>query len=234
MTLRSSTPARAIALLIAASLTHAQVPLPQLIHPAAPMALRPEPGLPMQDPATDFGMHIVVLQGQNAVNVVKKRAAVRPVVEIRDRTNMPVSGASVTFTAPADDPSATFLNGSRSETLVTDLTGQATVSAMKPVGTGSFTLTVSASFQGQTATMLVAQTNVATSAEAASLSRPGSPVASRSTGGGLSTRAVVGIVAGVAAAAAVGIGVGLSGKGSSSSSSSSISGPGSPTVGAPH
>jgi hypothetical protein len=224
--------ARVVALTTLTAFAQAEAPLPKLISPLHPVAFRPEPGLPMQEPATDIGLHIVVLEGNNAVNVIKKKAAIKPVVELRDRTNMPVAGASITFTAPADGPSAIFLNGSRSETFVTGPSGQATVSTMKPVGTGVFKLTVSASFQGEVATAAVTQTNVLTSADAAKLGSSGAPVAATPSAGGLSTRAVVGIVAGVAAAAAVGIGVGLSSKNSSSSSTSVT--PGSPTVGAPH
>lgn len=216
--------ARVIAVVTSCTFAYAQMPAPGT-------SFRLQPGVPMQDASVDIGLHIVVLEGQNGINIVKKRAAVRPVVEVRDRTNMPVAGASVTFTAPNDDPSATFLNGSRSETLVTDQTAQATVASMKPEGTGTFKLTVTASFQGQTATATITQTNVMTAAEAARAGARGTPVAGSATSG-LSNKTVIGIVAGVVVAAAVGIGVGLSG-GKSSSATSSV-GVGTPTVGAPH
>jgi hypothetical protein len=217
-----------IAMVTCCSFAYAQMPAPSAafrLQPGVPI------GLPMQDASVDIGLHIVVLEGQNGINIVKKRAGVKPVVEVRDRTNQPVAGASVTFTAPNDDPSAVFLNGSRSETVVTDQTGQASVASMKPEGTGRFGLTVTASFQGDTATAAITQTNVMTAAEAAHTRAPGAPVATSPTSG-LSNKAVIGIVAGVAAAAAVGIGVGLSG-GRSSSSTGSVS-VGTPTVGAPH
>lgn len=225
--------ARLVAVLTLTSLTQAQAPLVSLISSRKAVALPPQPGVSMQDVSVDIGLHIVVLEGQQGVNIVKKKAAVRPVVEVRDRDDMPVAGAAVTFTAPNESPGAVFLNGSRSETLITDLTGQAAVSSMKPVGTGVFQLAVSASFYGQLASATITQTNVLTPADAANLGTHGAPVAAGPSTGGLSTRAVLGIVAGVAAAAAVGIGVGLAG-GKSSSSPGSISGPGTPTVGAPH
>lgn len=217
---------RVAAVLMCVTVIDAQVPM------IPGTALRVQPGVPrQQETSVDIGLHIVVLEGQSGINIVKKRAAVRPVVEIRDRTNQAVSGASVTFTAPNDDPSATFLNGSRSETVVTDATGQASVASMKPEGAGTFKLTVTASFQGDTTTATIMQTNVMTAAEAAHTGARGGQVATTSTSG-ISNRMVIWIVAGVAVAAGAGAGIAVAnGKGSSSTSSVGV---GTPTVGAPH
>ena len=43
-------------------------------------------------------LKIVVLEGEGAVNIIQQKTAVRPLVEVRDRNNLPVAGASVTFT----------------------------------------------------------------------------------------------------------------------------------------
>lgn len=187
-----------------------------------------EPGLPLQtDPVS---LHIVVVEGEDGVNIVKKKTAVQPVVEVRDKNNLPVGGAVVTFTAPSHGASAVFLNGSRSVTLVTNSAGRAAVTGLQPVSTGSFNISVTASFNGQLASTTIAQTNFLT-ASAAAAGGSGAGAA-----GGLSTAAIVGIVAGVAAAAAVGLGVGLTRGGSSAAVpvTGSIGGPGSTTVGAPH
>ena len=40
---------------------------------------------------------IVVLKGEDSVNVIQQKTAVAPLVEVRDRSNQPVSGAVVTF-----------------------------------------------------------------------------------------------------------------------------------------
>lgn len=216
--------ARVVALMTCSSLAYAQMPTPGV-------ALRPQPGVPMQDASVEIGLHIVVVEGQNGVNIIKKRAAVRPVVQVRDRTNMPVAGASVTFTAPNDDPSAIFLNGSRSETMVTDHSGEATVGSMRPEGAGTFPLRVTASFQGDTATATITQTNVTTAAEAARTGAAGGQVATSATSG-VSHRTVIWIVAGAVVAAGAGAGVALA-NGKSSSASGSVS-VGTPTVGAPH
>ncbi len=42
-------------------------------------------------------LKIVVLEGEGAVNIIQQKTAVRPLVEVRDRNNLPVAGASVTF-----------------------------------------------------------------------------------------------------------------------------------------
>lgn len=214
---------RAVAVATACAVAYAQMPSPRVV-------LLPQPGVPQQDADVGIGLHIVVLGGQNAINVVKKRAAVKPLVEIRDRTNSPVEGAWVTFTTPNDNPSAVFSNGSRSETLVTNRTGQATVASMRPEGAGAFQLRVTASFHGDTTAVNIFQTNVLSAADAAHVGAHGE-IATTATSG-LSNKTVIGIVAGVAAAAAVGIGVGLA-NGKSASSSSTV-GVGTPTVGAPH
>lgn len=41
------------------------------------------------------GLHITVLEGEDGVNILKTKMAVKPVVEVRDRNNLPVSGAAV-------------------------------------------------------------------------------------------------------------------------------------------
>ena len=42
-------------------------------------------------------LRIVVIDGEAGVNIIQQKTAVRPLVEVRDRNNLPVSGALVTF-----------------------------------------------------------------------------------------------------------------------------------------
>ena len=194
----------------------------ELNQPAAP-----QPGVLMQagEPTADF--HIVVIAGEDSVNIVKKKTAVAPVVEVRDKNNNPVSGAAVTFSTPTHGASGLFLNGSHSITLATDSAGRAAVTSFQPVGTGSFHIAVSASLNGQIASATIAQSNLLTATAASG--------ASAGAATGLSTGAIVGIAAGVAAAVAVGLAVGLTrGSGSSASAISGTIGVGTATVGAPH
>jgi hypothetical protein len=178
----------------------------------------------------EAGLHLVVIDGEDGINIVKKKTAVQPVVEVRDKNNVPVSGASVMLAAPHGGASAIFANGSRTLTAMTNESGRIAVTSMKPVGTGAFKITVTASFHGQVASGVISQTNYLTVAAAhaagaaagSSSASGGSGVAGSSaaaaTSSGLSTGAIAGIAGGVAAAA-VGTAVGVKAATSSSSSS---------------
>lgn len=153
-------------------------------------------------------LRIVVLEGEDAVNVIQQKTAVRPVVEVRDRNNLPVPGALVTFSIPGGQ-AATF-GGASTLTVATNAAGQAAVTSLTPTAAGALQIQVSAAFQGQIATATIAQTNVMTAAQAAAMaganSGPGvaGGGAGAAGGGGLSatTIAVAGAaVAGGAAAA---------------------------------
>src|SRR5690349_11490647 len=43
------------------------------------------------------GLRIVIVEGEDAVNIVQQKTAVAPVVEVRDRNDQPVAGAVVNF-----------------------------------------------------------------------------------------------------------------------------------------
>jgi hypothetical protein len=175
-------------------------------------------------------LKIVVIEGEDGVNIVKKRTAVQPVVEVRDKNNLPVAGAYVTFALPATGPSGTFLSGAKSLSIVTNSSGRAAVASLHPVGSGPFKIGVTATFQGLVATAAISQTNYLTTAAASSAGAGGS-----ASGGGLSTAAVVGIVGGIAVAVAVGLAVGLTGGGKKSPPpvAATTIGLGTSTVGAP-
>lgn len=235
-----SRPMRAIrwmAVLTSAAILQAQTPLAKLLLPGElPAQPLLQPGTLAQEPDLNLGLHIEILQGDRGVNVIKKKTVTQPVVEVRDRNNLPVGGVVVTFTSPSQGPSAVFLNGSHSVTVVTDSTGRAAAAGMKPVGAGSFKISVAASYHGQAATATLSQINVLTAAAAGGGGAAGGTAVGAGGGGGLSAVAIGAIVGGVAAAA-VGIGVGLSHGGHSSSSSvpsTGITQTGSPTVGPPH
>ena len=161
-------------------------------------------------------LKIIVIEGEDAVNIVKKKTAVQPVVEVRDKNDLPIAGIAVTFSTPSYSPSATFLNGGHSFTVVTNSAGRATVTGMKPVGTGSFKISVSVAGAGAAGATVIAQTNTMTAAGVA---------------GGASTGLIVGIVAGVAAAVGIGLGVGLSQGGGKPTGTI---GAGTATIGPPH
>jgi hypothetical protein len=162
--------------------------------------------IPAPAQADTAALRIVVLEGEDGVNIIKKKTAVRPVVEVRDRNNSPVAGAAVTFLLPNFGPTGNFAQGGKVFTTVTDATGRATASSFQPSGAGTFQINVSASYQGQRGTTTISQTNFMTAAAAAA---GGAAGAGAGTGGGISA-ATIGIIVGVAAAAAVGVAVGVS------------------------
>jgi hypothetical protein len=175
-------------------------------------------------------LKIVVLEGEDGVNIIKKKTAVKPVVEVRDKNNLPVTGAAVTFSLPQVGAGGAFANGSKLVTILTDSTGRAAVASMHPIGTGAFKITVTAALHGHVATAVIAQTNYLTLAAAHAAAAAGASAgttggagaggagAGGAAAGGLSGAAIGGIVAGVAAAAVVAAKVATGGKKSTTTS----------------
>lgn len=111
------------------------------------------------------GLRIIVLAGEDAVNIIQQKTAVRPLVEVRDRNNLPVAGATVTFTIGAGQP-ATFAGGVRALTVTTNAAGQAEAAGFNALGAGNVQIQVQAAHQGLVATAAISQTNFATAAAA--------------------------------------------------------------------
>jgi hypothetical protein len=178
------------------------------------------PAAGWQQPTTG-ALRIVVLEGEDGVNIIQQRTAVQPVVEVRDRNDLPVAGAIVFFTIDGGGKTATFANNLTTLQVTTNAAGRAAVNGLQPVGSGAVRIQVSATFQGQTATASITQTNFATVAEAASAGRtPGpsqsaSPSAAGSGAGAASgaSGAAAGAAgaAGAAAGAAAGTGAAAAG-----------------------
>jgi len=143
-------------------------------------------------------LKIVVLEGENAVNIIQQKTAVRAVVEVRDQNNLPVQGASVTFAVTGKGGAA--VAGSQSITVTTNAAGQASLSGMTPASSGGLQLSVNATYNGVSAATSITQTVVATAAVATATTAAATAAATgAAAGGGLSTGAIVGIVGGVAA-----------------------------------
>ncbi len=185
------------------------------------------------------GLRIIVLAGEDAVNIVQQKTAVRPLVEVRDRNNLPVAGVPVTFTIGAGQP-ATFAGGVRALTVTTNAAGQAEAAGFNALGAGRVQIQVQAEYQGQVATAAISQTNFATAA-AASQAGAGAAVggaaagaiggAAAGGGGGLSatTIAIVGAAIGGGALAATQVAGGGDDGADSSSSPTSPTSPSSPS-----
>lgn len=182
----------------------------------------PDPGQ-AANPAVPV-LHINVMDGEDGVNILKNKMAVKPVVEVRDRNNLPVSGASVLFLAPDSGPRVAFAHGSNTFMTTTDASGRAQVANTKPIGKGKFQIRVKVDYQGQTYNAVISQTNFATAAAATAA---GASIPS-GAGAGLSAGVLALIVAGIVA---VGVGVGVAAtRGKPTGTIGSV---GSPTITAP-
>ena len=153
----------------------------------------------------DGELRIVVLEGEDSVNIIEQGTAVPTLVEVRDSNDLPVAGASVAFLLASGN--ATLNAAGLSQVAVTtNALGQAAVT-VNPITSGAVQLSVNATFQGQTATAAIVQTNFATAAEAAAAgagatSSGGSGSTSAAGGGGAGGGGLgAGAIAGIAGAA---------------------------------
>jgi hypothetical protein len=72
-------------------------------------------------------LQIRVIEGEGAVHLPGSRST-RPItVEITEETGKPVAGAAVSFHLPEDGPGGAFVNGLRTEVVVTDSHGRASL-----------------------------------------------------------------------------------------------------------
>ena len=111
--------------------------------------------------AQQDSIHVVVVEGEGAINNVRAPRAKEPIVRVEDANNRGVAGAVVTFLLPADGAGAVFGNGGRSLTLTTDDRGEAVARGLHANRTsGSFQIRVNASQEGRTAATSITQTNV--------------------------------------------------------------------------
>jgi hypothetical protein len=150
-------------------------------------------------------LRIVVLEGEDGVNIVDKQTAVQPVVQVVDQNSLPVAGASVVFRIAGRG--AQFAGRAQQLTLTTDAAGRAAVTGLSPTGSGALQIQVRATFQRQLVTTTIHQTNFATQAAAqtaaaaagatggAAATGATAGAASASVGGGLSALAIGGIAA---------------------------------------
>ncbi len=133
-------------------------------------------------------LRIRVLDGQGAINSIRDRHGRDIAVRVEDDDHRPLAGAVVTFQAPDMGPSGVFAAGERSVVVHTDSDGAAIARALRSNNiAGAYQIRVTASHEGETATALIDQTNVA-------------PVRSGSNAKKLM---VLGIIAGAAAGGAL-------------------------------
>lgn len=143
-------------------------------------------------------LNIVIVEGDGAINNVRQRVAREPIVQVEDENRRPVAGAIVTFTLPRMGPGATFPDGSTIASFTTDQNGRAAARGLRPNRLdGQYEIRINVSYQGQTASAAITQTNAIGAAAAAG------------TGGGAAAGGISGkmiaIIAVIGAAAAGGI-----------------------------
>jgi hypothetical protein len=167
--------------------------------------------------AQDGLLHVVVLEGDGAINNIRLPRAKGPIIRVEDANNQGVAGAIVTFLLPASGAGAFFGDGGRSLTMTTDDRGEVVARGLHANRiAGTFQIRVSASRGGQIAAASITQTNV----------DPGSRTSSRK----IALLAILGGAVAVGAAVAV-----HGGKATSASPAPSVTivVPGIPTFGGP-
>lgn len=143
-------------------------------------------------------IHILVIEGEGAINNMKQRTAREPIVEVRDENDKPIAGAVVVFTLPSVGPSGTFANGASVLSVTTDNAGRAVAAGLRPNGIeGPVQIKVNATHLGQTTSTTINTTNAMGAAAAA--------------GAGGSSAKLIAILVGVGAAAGIGAAVALGG-----------------------
>src|ERR1035438_8209006 len=111
--------------------------------------------------AQDGSLHVVVLEGEGAINNIRSPRAKETVVRVEDEKNQGVAGAVVTFVLPADGAGAFFGDSGSSLTLTADDRGEAVARGLHANRiAGTFQIRVSASRGGLTAAASITQTNV--------------------------------------------------------------------------
>jgi hypothetical protein len=126
-------------------------------------------------------LHIVILEGEGALNNIKERTAREPIVQIEDENHKPVAGASVTFLLQDGGGGAGgSFNSAASFTTVSDAQGRAVGRGFHPNTTeGKYAIEVSAAVGMLIATILISETNVSEGGGAGGAPAGVAPVVSR-------------------------------------------------------
>ena len=113
--------------------------------------------IPMQ---VNGALNISVLQGNNAVNNIQEKKGTDPIVHVQDASGAPLAGVEVTFSLPLSGAGATFQNGQKTITSVTDAQGLATGRGLVPNTTaGPFEIVVVATYRNQRTRITIQQSN---------------------------------------------------------------------------
>ena len=152
--------------------------------------------------APPLKLNVTVVEGEGAINNIKRRTSRETIVQVEDENHKPVAGAAVAFLLPADGPGGAFTGGTKSASVVTDNAGRAAMPHLQVNSNpGSYSIGVYASQAGLASSATISQSSIVGAAAA------------------VSTAGIIGIVAGVAAAGGVALAVVSKGKSNNSSPS---------------
>ena len=111
--------------------------------------------------AQEPSIRVLIISGQDEIHNVNRKIQTQPQVEVQDQNRNAVQGAAVVFTLPQQGPGGTFENGSNTLTTTTDRQGRAIARGVRlNKQLGPFSIRVTASHEGKTASATITQTNV--------------------------------------------------------------------------
>jgi hypothetical protein len=103
-------------------------------------------------------INIVVVAGEGATTPIHQRVTQDPSVKIEDDDQQPVAGVTVVFALPVSGTSGEFVNGAKTQAVVTDKAGLATAHGLKTNEIpGTLQIYVNASLSGLRARALINQ-----------------------------------------------------------------------------
>jgi len=139
-------------------------------------------------------LKVSVLVGEGAVHNIHQPKPAEVILEVADEAGRPLSGVIVVFQLPSGGAGGKFPTESLFSTVTTDASGRAVVKGLQPNATrGKWSINVTASYQGLTVSVAIAQVNEDPGARPAVVARRG--------GSGK----IIAVVAAVGAAAAGGL-----------------------------
>lgn len=105
-------------------------------------------------------LKVIVLEGQNAIHDLTRKAYTPPIVEVRDENDRPMESAEVVFRLPATGPGGFFANQELTRKVRTNPQGQAAAFGFTPNSqTGAFKINVTAMQGNRMGTAVVNQSN---------------------------------------------------------------------------
>jgi hypothetical protein len=121
-------------------------------------------------------LKVSVLVGEGAVHNLRQPQPAEVVLEVMDEAGRAVPGAIVVFQLPPAGPGGVFPGENLFATVTTDEKGRAVVKGLRPNSSpGKWSINVTASYQGLTASLAITQVNEDPAARPTVVSKRGGP-----------------------------------------------------------